>query len=365
MRLCDPDPDKFAPRPPLADPASRRSRTRLIAAALLVLLSLSTTGCYYTHLARGQFALLWSRRSSEDVLRDPDTPPEVADALRHVATVLDFARELGLRVDGQYESYAAWPGDRILTTVVRVRKDELDAYPFWFPLIGAAPYKGFFDRDRAEREARTLREAGYEVCVSPVRAYSTLGWFDDPLTQPMLKLSQGRLTEVILHELVHATVFAPGDATFNEGLATFFGQEAAIRFRVRTGDGERARREVREARTLSQLLANFRTEVRELYEGAPAGALRTERRSALEAALRGEIAALQDTLLDTKRYAREVDLNNACLALAGTYEEDVPRYASLLERLEGDLGALLEIARAAAEKPEPRSHLFPEEDTAP
>jgi predicted aminopeptidase len=232
-------------------------------------------------------------------------------------------------------------------------------------LIGAAPYKGFFDRDRADEEARELREAGYEVCLSPVRAYSTLGWFDDPLTEPMLRLPLGRLTEVILHELVHATVFTPGDADFNEGLATFVGQEAAVRYREAAGDGARARSEVRDGRALSRLLADFRAELRGLYEDVPPGASRTERRAALEAELRATIAALENPVLDTKRYAREVDLSNACLALAGTYEEDIPRYATLLETLGGDLGALLQAANAAAEKPDPRAHLFPEAGLTP
>ncbi len=322
------------------------------------MLSLTLSGCYYTQLARGQMELLKARRPIAEVLRDPATPPDVVAALELVAATREYAQEIGLEVEGQYESYAAWPGERMLTTIVRTRPGELVAYPFWFPLIGDAPYKGYFKEEDAKRAAEKLRSDGFDVCVSPVRAYSTLGWFDDPLTEPMLRLPPGQLTEVILHELVHTTVFAPGEPDFNEGLATFVGQEAAVRFRERRDEGERARLEVTESRMMSYVMANFRRGITRLYAEQPAGSDRDLQRRKFEGDLLEIITTLDLETVDTERYAEQVRLNDACLVLGGTYEADIPRYEARLADLGGDLEALLTAARAAADAADPRAALF-------
>jgi predicted aminopeptidase len=138
-------------------------------------------GCYYGHLAEGQWGLLRAREPIAAVLDDAATPVAVRDSLALVAAVRRFAAEIGLTVSGQYESYAPWPGDRVVTALVATRSGEIDPAGFWFPLLGTQPYKGYFDLARAEREAESLRRAGLDTCLVPVPAYSTLGWFDDPV----------------------------------------------------------------------------------------------------------------------------------------------------------------------------------------
>jgi predicted aminopeptidase len=188
------------------------------------------TGCYLGHVASGQMRLLWARTPVAEVDADPTTPEALRQRLDLVAEVRVFARALGLDVDGQYTSYAPWPGDSLVTTVVATRPGAVEPVTSWFPIVGKVPYRGYFDTDRAHAHADTLRAEGLDVCVVPVRAYSTLGWFDDPLTGPMLRQPRPVLVETLLHELVHATVFVPGDAEFNEGVAAFFAQEARVRF---------------------------------------------------------------------------------------------------------------------------------------
>ena len=266
-----------------------------------------------------------------------------------------FAEDLGLSVHGQYTSYVEWPGDRIVTTVVATRPGEIEPHDFRFPIVGRVPYKGFFALERAEREARQLRSEGFDVCLLPIPAYSTLGWWNDPVTTPMLKTDPGRVVETVLHELVHATVFVESQPDFNEGLATFVGQEAAIRFQ---DDPVPERERVTQDRALATFLLAFRDRVAGLYASEPAGPERQRHRQALEAAARAELDASPFGTRDATPLADRIDWNDACLALRGTYHADLPLHTARLEALGGDLRALLDAARQAANEEDPRNAFF-------
>lgn len=289
-----------------------------------------------------------------------------------------FARSLGLRVGSQYTSFVEWPGDRIVTTLVRTRPGSLEAVGWWYPFLGRLPYRGYFDRARAEREAKRLREGeGYDVCVSAVTAYSTLGWLDDPVTSPMLGRGSANFVETLLHELVHATVFVDGDADFNEGVALFVGQEAAIRYfeqaeRERSASGSgmpvhderghavdlpsaaRVRAWVADRRRIEATVLGFRDRLEAIADRSDAAA----QRGAAERVLRGELAALPLEVLDPAAVAAEARLSDACLALRGTYFRDVPRHAALLAAEGGDLRAWIGRLVEWAARDEPTERFF-------
>ena len=189
-------------------------------------------------------------------------------------------------------------------------------------------------------------------------AYSTLGWLSDPVTGPMLAAGDGALAETLLHELVHATVYVSGRARFNEGVASFLGQEASVRFMAAERGAEAAaerRAAVGRRRQLGAELERLRDAVRELYE-SPDAPDRAAARRALEAEARRRIAALPfDGAAGVAERGR---LNDACLALSGTYAADLPAYGGLLDRLGGDLRIFLERVRAAADADEPREALL-------
>ena len=331
---------------------------------LLVLLALaglpSLGGCYYGHLADGQVQILLARKPIARVLADPETPPAVRERLAAIGDVRAFARDLGLSVGGHYTSYVDWPGDRIVTTLVRTRPGSLNAVPWRYPLLGALPYRGYFDRDRAENEAVRLREEeGFDVCVSGVSAYSTLGWIDDPVTAPMLARGHASLVETLFHELVHATAFLPGEADFNEGVAQFIGQQATLRFFAAhpPGDGrapdwpdlEQVRASIAERAVVTDVIGAFRDEVAAL-DGAPD---RASRRPALEASTRIALAGLPLEVLDAKKVAERARLSDACLALRATYTADVLRHAAVLEAVGDDLAAMIARLRVWAEEDRP------------
>ena len=271
-----------------------------------------------------------------------------------------FAASLGLEVDGQYTSYVAWPGDALITSVVATRPGSVEAVTSWFPIVGSVPYRGWFDAGRAEAYATSLRDEGLDVCVVPVPAYSTLGWFDDPLTGPMLRQDPSLLVETLLHELLHANVFVPGDAEFNEGVAAFFGEEARVRFYAdRQGEAARVRERDavdRRRRARSGVLA-FRRGVEALYSERAAGPERDALRAERERSARQQLAALAPPEADPGAWAAAFRLNDACLALSGTYHADTPALEHVLPAV-GGLPAFLDAVRRAAETPDPREALL-------
>lgn len=327
---------------------------------LLLLVGFATPGCYLTHLASGQWQLLQARQSIDSVLADPETPQELRSQLELVLRARAYATQLGLEVGGQYTSYVPWPGDRIVTSVVAAEPGTLVPTTFWFPIVGAVPYRGYFERELAESEAERLRAQGYDVCIGPVPAYSTLGWFDDPVTQPMLAAGEGRLVETLLHELVHATAFVASQPEFNEGIATFVGEEASVSFFAETVSPERAARRrnaIDERRAISTEVLALRDAVTELYASGPASEKRATRRGELEAKARTHLAAMQMQVYDAATVAERARLNDACLALSATYTADLPAYARALDR-SADLPTFVRALRSASQADDPREVLL-------
>ncbi len=319
------------------------------------------SGCYLGHVTAGQLRLLAAREPIERLIADPSTPAPLRERLGLAPQARELARSIGLEVGGQYTSYVPWPGDRVVTTVVATRPGEVEPANFWFPIVGSVPYKGFFDPERARAEGEDLRARGLDVCELAVPAYSTLGWLDDPLTEPMLRGEPGRVVETIVHELVHATVYVPDAADWNEGVATFVGQEASVRWREATGDEVAAARErtrVEDDRRIAAQLLGLRQEVAELYAREPAGPERDAGRAKLEAGAREALGALSITTRSPTALARALRLNDACLSIVGTYSADLPRYGELLASLDGDLGAFVAHVREAAKAPDPGAALL-------
>lgn len=307
--------------------------------------------------------MLQARTPITRVLSDAATPADERERLALVLEAREYARGLGLDVGEQYTSYAPWPGDRLVTAVVATPPGRLEPEPFWFPLVGEVPYKGFFDPAGAEAEADRLRARGLDVCLSAVPAYSTLGWLADPVTGPLLRAPRVDLVATVIHELVHATVYVPGDAALNEGLATFVGEEGAIGFfEARDGPKSASAREARarvaDLRAVAAVLSSLRDAVATLYAAEPAGPERAQRRADLQQAARDQLAALPLHTLDAPDLARRLRTNDACLALESTYSADLPRYERRLADLGGDLRALVAAARAASRTPDPRAALL-------
>ncbi|GMO13305.1 MAG: aminopeptidase [Treponemataceae bacterium] len=192
---------------------------------LLVLLLFLCSACYT--LKQGTQMLGYLRRA----VPLEKLPPSDADFAARIYDIRRFAsEELGLKPTKNYTKYVEIDRDYLCAVVSACAKDSFTGYEWRFPIVGAVPYKGFFDTDGAKKLAKQLEEKDLDVWVRPVEAFSTLGYFRDPLYSFMKKYSDYELADLIIHESFHATLFLPNNAQFNEELAEFVGSEGAKRY---------------------------------------------------------------------------------------------------------------------------------------
>jgi predicted aminopeptidase len=165
--------------------------------------------------------------------------------LEYIGAVRRFAVDsLGLRDTRNYTTYYDQQGKPLLWVLTASEAFRIKPYLWSFPVVGNVSYKGFFQKTAGEHEAHLLEESGYDIDYGEVGAWSTLGWFRDPILSGMLRRGEGRLAELIIHEMTHATLYVPGQVDFNENLASFIGEQGARRF-LRSHFGEEATETVR------------------------------------------------------------------------------------------------------------------------
>ena len=228
----------------------------------LVLLGAAITGCspfYVMRAAYEEGKILWRREPISDYLGRADVNQDTQEKLRLVLAVRDYARDvLKLNVGGSYSSYSYVDRPDLTYVVIAAPKTELRPYTWWFPFVGSVPYKGFFSKEDAEAEVKRLHEEGYDANVRASAAFSTLGWFDDPLLSHLLRYNKVTLTDVIFHELFHNTLYIKGASAFNESIANFIGHRAAIDFfRQRGGEASAEYRDAVHAWEQEKQFAEF------------------------------------------------------------------------------------------------------------
>jgi predicted aminopeptidase len=207
------------------------TRRRILLLLGLALLAGSTLFCSPGFVIRAgleEARILSRKQPIEDVIADPATSPETRSKLELVRQAAVYAdRELGLNVGASYSAFSQVDRDTLLLVVTGSRKDAFRAHTWWFPIVGRVPYKGFFNPDHALAEAARLEARGLDTHVRPAGAFSTLGWFNDPLLSTLLSRDEISLASTVIHELTHNTVFIPGQVRFNESFANFVGDVGA------------------------------------------------------------------------------------------------------------------------------------------
>jgi predicted aminopeptidase len=193
----------------------------------------SIAGCspgYVVRAAYEQSKILLARRPIAEVIKDPATTQEDREKLSLVLAARTFATDIGLDPGEAFTQFSDIGKDTLAWVVMASRKDSFSMHTWWFPIVGTVPYKGFFDQQDALLQAKALEQEGYESSVRGTEAFSTLGWFNDPLLSTTLKNTPTRIVNTVIHETVHSTVWIPGHVAFNESLANFVGSRAAIDF---------------------------------------------------------------------------------------------------------------------------------------
>ena len=231
-----------------SDPFSRALRLirvgrKQISAVLLIgaIMAALFSGCSPVYVLRAAYEegkILWRREPITDLLDKPDVAPDTQEKLQLVLAVREYARDiLKFNVGGSYASYSFVDRPDLTHIVIAAPKTELRPYTWWFLIVGSVPYKGYFSKADAEAEIERLKAEGYDTNLRTSAAFSTLGWFDDPLLSHLLRYDKIVLTEIVFHELFHNTLYVKGAGAFNESSANFIGHRAAIDFfRQRLGE---------------------------------------------------------------------------------------------------------------------------------
>jgi predicted aminopeptidase len=340
-----------------------RKPHRRVATVALVLAAGLASACSPAYVLRGAWEegkILGRRRPIVQVISDPRQTPETRRKLQLVLAAREFGRDaLGERVGESYTLYAEKQSDTLATVLSAAYRDRFAARTWWFPIVGRVPYKGFFHEEDARREAEKLEAQGYDTYMRPTSAFSTLGWFNDPVLSTLLRYDDVSLANTVLHELFHNTFFAPGRISFNESMANFVGARGAIDFFCGRDGPEaptcrRARDEWDDDLTFGYFMSELVHDLESLYA-------RSDLTREQKLALREEVFARAQ-----RRFAQEVrprlkvssfssftrePLNNATLISRRIYYDRLDLFERVYQSRGGDLRRTIADVIAAA-----RSH---------
>jgi predicted aminopeptidase len=331
-------------------------RTVLVC-ALLTLSGCATIG-YYSQSVGGHLELMGKSRPIEEVLEDPETDPRLRQRLELVSLMRAFSvSQLHLPDNDSYRSYANVEREAVVWSVVATPEFSMEPREWCYPVVGCASYRGYFDRAEAEAFAEGLRQAGSDVAVQAVPAYSTLGWFDDPLPSTVIHWPEGDLAGMMFHELAHQRLYLPGDSAFNEAFAMTVERAGMERWFRHRGDKEIERRwregEQRE-RTFIELILRTRERLQRLYARALSPEAMGREKALRFEQLRAEYVELKAGWGGYGGFDHwfEREVNNAHLASIATYEQWVPAFEALLKQSGGRLDRFYEQSEALAALPE-------------
>ena len=333
---------------------------RCMSLMMLALLPSCETAKFYTQALGGQMEMLHAARPIVDVKKDASTKPGLRRKLALVEELRSFAKtELHLPVKKQYSTYADLHRKFALWAVYAAPEFSVEAKTWWYPLVGTLKYRGYFSEQLAKDEVKQLKKEGYDVFGSGVPAYSTLGWFSDPVLSTFIDRDDVELAELIFHELTHPRVFFPGDTDFNEAFATANSEEGVRRWLRAKGDLKALasyERSLKQNDAVLRLILRTRDRLEEVYAKKDSMSLEDMRKAkaALIVRLRQEYVALKKSGRSDSSYDRwfaSKPINNARLCAVASYHDLVPGFHRLLKEQGGDLEKFYE----AAEKLKPLS----------
>jgi len=335
----------------------------LSAAALtcLALTALTLAGCadlsYYWQAAGGQLDLLRRSRPIDDWLADPAADERLKARLRRAQELRAFASDdLGLPDNGSFRRFAEVGRPFLVWNVFAAPELSLTPKQWCFPVAGCVTYRGYFSEAAALDLARDLSAQGFDTYVGGVPAYSTLGWFDDPIPSTVIAYPDMDLARLIFHELAHQVAYVPGDTTFNESFATTVEREGARRWAVARGSVSTLTAledALAQESRFSALVLSTRGRLAAIYAGPDEAPAKRAAKRQVIGELRAAHAGLKPSAGAFDRYARWFagPLNNAQLASVAAYTQEVPAFEALLAHSGGDLRRFYAEVRHLARMP--------------
>lgn len=307
---------------------------------LLLLLGGCSSINYYDQLVSGQLQLLRARVPVEDVVADQTRDPKLRQRLALSQEARAFAsRQLHLPDNQSYRMYADLGRPYVVWNVFATPEFSLEPVTHCFPIAGCVAYRGYYSIGGARGAAALERQDGKDVYVSGVEAYSTLGWFNDPIMSSMLGWGDERLATLIFHELAHQRFYVKDDTEFNESYASFVEQEGTRQWRAARGLAAQTLAQSKQRDDLTRLVLATRERLQQLYRQPLSAELMRQRKAAEFDRLRSEYRALRDQQwAGDKRYDAWINspLNNAKLLPFGLYDQWVPAFEALFRKVNGD-----------------------------
>ncbi|PTU32208.1 aminopeptidase [Stenotrophobium rhamnosiphilum] len=330
----------------------------LRAALLLTVLPLCACSnlAYYTRLAQGQHELMSARVPIRDIVKDEKQDPALRERLSKVLDARAFATQhLGLPDNDSYTEYADLKRPYVVWNVFATPELSLKPIEHCFLFVGCLAYRGYFDQQQAQEKSDELKAQDNDVYVSGVPAYSTLGWFDDPVINTMMNWSDAVLISTVFHELAHQQLYIKDDTVFNESFANFVGEEGLRQYlALHGGDSAADKLRRQRERQFTELVLASRRRLQMLYESnAPADAKRSGKATEF-VRLNSEYQGLREgAWKDYSGYDRwfSKELNNARLLPFGLYDEYVPAFATLFRQSEENWTAFYAAAKALSKLP--------------
>ena len=321
-----------------------------LGAGAVVLVTSLASACSPMYVIRAGIAeakILRARRPIPEVILDPTTDDRTKTKLTFVMEARNYAIDVfGLDVGRSYTSFSQLESDTLALVLSAAHRDQLTPRTWWFPIVGRVPYKGYFDEDNAIDEQEKLEEDGFDTFLRPTAAFSTLGWFADPLLSTLLRLDEVDLVETVLHELSHNHLFVKGQVRFNESFATFVGRTGAIEFFCnRQGGGAdtvkclRAQARWRDHQRFEGFIEGLVEELQVVYRDAtlPYDTKLAERERIFGESIATFAKEVQPSFeASTYQSFLVIPLNNATLLARIRYHHRLRDFQALMER-EGDL----------------------------
>jgi len=327
----------------------------------MVLLAPLLGGCanlgFYWQSVGGQMEIWKREQPIATLLDDQTTSPDLKRRLESVLRMREFAsRELGLPDNGSFRKYADLERPYVLWNVFAAPKFSVKPKEWCFVIAGCVSYRGYFSQSEAERIAEDQRSQGYDVFVAGVPAYSTLGWFDDPVLNTFIHFPETEVARLIFHELAHQAVYVKDDTTFNESFAVTVQQEGVSRWLVENGSAEqRAAFDAAQQRKKDfvQLVMKYRSRLDELYRSAISDSQKRERKRQIFSDLQQDYTQLKASWGGFSGYDHWLppQANNASLASVAAYTQLVPAFQRLLAAHDGNLARFFRELKEIAKLP--------------
>ena len=308
----------------------------LIAIAALGIFGGCTSIGYYAQAAKGQLLVMHHSKPIDRWLSDTQIDENLKMKLQQAKGIREFAiRELGLPDNASYRSYADIKRQYVVWNVVATPELSLVPERWCFLVAGCVDYRGYYDKQSAQDFADNLRKKGMDVRITGVPAYSTLGWFNDPVLSTFIHYPEHELARLIFHELAHQIAYAEGDSTFNESFATAVEEVGVSLWLTARGDpaiNESYRQYELRKKEFLALLNTYRLRLESTYQQNISDDEKRQRKSEIIRSMDSDYAALKKTWDGYAGYDRWFNepVSNAHFSLITTYHELVPEFRALM-----------------------------------